>query len=112
MGLTHAKIELRNPRLPDLAPVEIEALADTGAVHTCIPSHVQVQLQLPEADVKEVVLADGSLRLVPYVGPIELRYLNRVGLAARWSWGSSRCWASSPWKTWTWSSCRKPGTSS
>lgn len=62
-----------------MTPIEIEALADTGAVHTCIPSHVQMQLQLQEEDVKEVVFADGSLRLVPYVGPIELRYLNRVG---------------------------------
>ena len=26
-------------------------------------------------------MADGSRRLVPYVGPIELRYLNRVGFA-------------------------------
>lgn len=52
MGLTHANIKLRNPRLPDLAPVKIEALADTGAVHTCIPSHLQMQLQLPEEDVK------------------------------------------------------------
>ena len=81
MGLTHARIELRNPRLPDLAPVEIEALADTEAVHTCIPSHVQMQLQLQEGGVKEVILADGSLRLVPYVGPIELRYMNRVGFS-------------------------------
>ena len=81
MGLTHAKIELRNPRLPDLAPVEINALADTGSVHTCIPSHIRLQLQLEERETKEVVLADGSIRLVPYVGPIELRYMNRVGFS-------------------------------
>ena len=79
MGLTHAKIELRNPRLPDLAPVEINALADTGPVHTCIPSHIRLQLEGRET--KEVVLADGSLRLVPYVGAIELRYMNRVGFS-------------------------------
>ena len=30
---------------------------------------------------KEVALADGSRRLVPYVGPIELRFRNRVGFA-------------------------------
>ena len=32
-------------------------------------------------DTKEVTLADGSRKLAPYVGPIELRYRNRVGFA-------------------------------
>ena len=81
MGLSNAKIRLRNPRTPELAAVEIDALADTGAVHLCIPQHIQLQLQLEEIDKKEVTLADGSGRLVPYVGPIELRYQNRIGFA-------------------------------
>ena len=81
MGLTEARIQLRNPRLPDLESVEIDALADTGAVHPCIPIHVQIQLELEEIDRREVVLADGSRKLVPYVGPIELRYRNRIGFA-------------------------------
>ena len=79
MGLTNARIELRNPRRPELGAVEMEALADTGALHVCIPAHVQTQLQLDTAMEKEVTLADSSRKLVPYVGPIELRYLNRVG---------------------------------
>lgn len=81
MGLTNAKIQLWNPRLPELEAVEIDALADTGALHLCIPRHIQIQLQLEEIDTKEVTLADGSRRLVPYVGPIELRYKNRVGFS-------------------------------
>ncbi len=81
MGLTNTKISLRNPRLPELESVEIDALADTGAIHMRIPSHVQLQLQLEETDKKEVALADGSRKLVPYVGPVELRYKNRVGFA-------------------------------
>jgi clan AA aspartic protease len=81
MGLTNAKIQLRNPRLPDLRPVEIDALADTGAVHLCIPTHLQIQLELEEIDRKEVTLADGNRKLVPYVGPIELRFKNRIGFA-------------------------------
>ena len=40
---------------------------------------IQIQLQLEEMDAKEVTLADGSRKLVPYVGPIELRYRNSVG---------------------------------
>ena len=81
MGLTNAKIHLRNPRLPELEAVEIDALADTGAVHLCIPPHIQIQLQLEETDTKEVTLADGNRKLVPYVGPIELRYKNLIGFS-------------------------------
>ena len=66
MGLTSAFIQLINPRNRELEPVEVEALADTGAVHLCIPQHIQIQLELEEIDKKEVTLADGSRRLVPY----------------------------------------------
>ncbi len=81
MGLVSAKLILKNPRKPDLSPVEVEALADSGVVHLCIPQHIQIQLELDEIDKKEVALADGSNKLVPYVGPIELRFKNRVGFA-------------------------------
>ena len=81
MGFASAKVQLRNPRMPELEAVEIEALVDTGVVHMCIPEHIQVQLQLEEQDSKEATLADGSRKLVPYVGPIDLRYENRVGFA-------------------------------
>ena len=81
MGLTNAKIQLRNPKVPELVAVEIEAFADTGVAHMCIPEHIHIQLQLEEQDAKEVTLADGSRKLVPYVGPIELLYENRIGFA-------------------------------
>ena len=81
MGLVNAKLVLKNPRKPDLQPVEVDALVDSGAVHLCIPRHIQIQLKLEETDKKEVILADGSRKLVPYVGPIELHFKNRVGFA-------------------------------
>ena len=81
MGLVNGKVLLKNPRLPELAAVEVVALADSGAVHLCIPEHIQIQLKLEAIDNKEVTLADGSKKLVPYVGPIELRFKNRVGFA-------------------------------
>ena len=81
MGLVNGKLILRNPRLPNLDPVDVEALVDSGATHLCIPEHVQLQLQLEEIDSKEVTLADGSKKLVPYVGTVELRFKNRVGFA-------------------------------
>lgn len=81
MGLTGAKVRLRNPRLPDLEPVEIDALADTGTMYLCIPRWLQRRLQLEESEKKTVTLADGSRVLVPYVGPVELRFGNRTGFA-------------------------------
>jgi clan AA aspartic protease len=81
MGLVNARIMLRNPRRPDLAPIEVEALADCGSVHLCIPEHVRIQLELDEIDRKEATLADDSRKMVPYVGPIEIRFKNRVGFA-------------------------------
>jgi clan AA aspartic protease len=79
VGLVNGQLILRNPRLPDLPPVQTAALADSGAVFLCIPEHVRVQLKLQAIDTKEVTLADGSRTMIPYVGPIEVRFKNRVG---------------------------------
>src|ERR1035437_7027831 len=79
MGLMYAMLRLSNPKLPNIQPVEAEALADTGAVCLCIPEHVRFQLQLDELEKREVVLGDGSRKFVPYVGPVELRFKNRGG---------------------------------
>lgn len=81
VGLVTAKIQLRNPRQSSLKPIEVEALADSGAVHLCIPEHVRLQLDLEEIDQKEVTLADGGKKKVSYVGPIEVRFKNRVGFS-------------------------------
>ena len=81
MGLSFAMLTLSNPRKPEQAAVVAEALADTGAVYLIIPEHVQLQLGLEEQSRKEVTLADGSKRMVPYVGPLEVRFKNRVAFA-------------------------------
>ncbi|MBK5957100.1 clan AA aspartic protease [Rhodoplanes elegans] len=74
-------VRLENARRPDLAAVEAPALADTGALHLCIPEHVALQLELDELDRREVTVADGSRRRVPYVGPILVSVANRRGVA-------------------------------
>jgi clan AA aspartic protease len=79
MGLIYTMLKLTNPRLAHIQPVEVEALADTGAVCLIIPEQVRMQLQLEELEKREVVIGDGSRRLVPYVGPVELRFKNRAG---------------------------------
>jgi clan AA aspartic protease len=79
MGIVYSKIILRNPRLPELEPIEVNALADSGALFLCIPDEICVRLQLEKVSDQRVALADGSIRHVPYVGPIEVRFENRVG---------------------------------
>ena len=81
MGLINVKVILKNPRERNLKPLEVEALADSGAVHLCIPEHIRIQLKLEKLDKKEVTLANGEKKLVAYVGPIEIRFKNRVGFA-------------------------------
>jgi clan AA aspartic protease len=78
MGLVTARIELCNPRKPRLKPLAVQALVHTGAMTICIPEHVAVQLQLTEIEKREVTTADDRSRLVPYVGPIQVRFQNRT----------------------------------
>ena len=78
MGLVYAGISLRNPRESALHPVEVQALVDTGATHLCVPAHVALQLKLETVYEREVTTADGSTRLCPYVGPIEVRFDGRA----------------------------------
>jgi clan AA aspartic protease len=77
MGLIRGCVQLLNPSRPDLHPIEVSALADTGAVHLCIPEHLAIQLHVEPLEQREVVLADGRRLTVAYVGPIEVRFKNR-----------------------------------
>ncbi|MGD2130999.1 MAG: clan AA aspartic protease [Lysobacterales bacterium] len=79
MGLVNAHVQLSNPRKPQMDSLDVEALADSGAVHLCIPEHVQHQLGLEVLEQREITLADGSRRMVPYVGPVQIRFKNRAG---------------------------------
>ena len=77
MGLIHAELDLSNPTRSDLSGIKVRAMADTGALHLCIPQHVALQLKLGELEQREVTLADGSKQLIPYVGPVRVRFGNR-----------------------------------
>jgi clan AA aspartic protease len=77
MGHVFADIILSNPRQPDLEPLTVNALADGGANWLCISERIRFQLGLEQVETREVTLADGSQRLVPYVGPVQIRFANR-----------------------------------
>ena len=78
MGMINADIELSNPRQPELSGLSVRALVDTGAMTICIPEHVAVQLKLDEIEKREVTTADEKSHLVPYVGPIQIRFQRRT----------------------------------
>jgi len=77
MGHVFADIELSNPRQPDLIPLKVKALADTGALMLCIPEHIALQLNLETEPMREVSVADARSMNVPYVGPIKLSFGER-----------------------------------
>ena len=77
MGYVHADIELDNPREANLESISISALVDTGSLMLCIPEHIKVQLNLEEAEKREVTNADGKKHLVSYVGPVRVKFKKR-----------------------------------
>jgi len=76
--MIRAEIELANPVRPELKSLTVEALVDTGAMTICIPEHVAVQLALREIESREVTTADERAHVVPYVGPLQIRFENRT----------------------------------
>lgn len=77
MGIVNVAVSLSNPRPPDLQPLEVAALVDTGAITLCIPEHVRIQLDLQESERREVTIANGKKEVVPYVGPVKIACLGR-----------------------------------
>lgn len=77
MGLIFTNIILSNAQITKLKPIEVQCLVDTGATYLCIPEELCLQLQLVELEKRQVILADGSVKLVPYVGPVKISFENR-----------------------------------
>ena len=77
MGLTYADIVLESTfRQRSLSA---RALVDSGAVFMIIPSHVALQLgfDVEEVSTREVIMADGSRKAVPMVGPLRVHFGDR-----------------------------------
>jgi clan AA aspartic protease len=77
MGLIKAEIDLSNPRDRKIRSIKVTSLVDTGSLHLCVPEHIAIQLELEELYKREVTTADGKKHLVPYMGPVEVRFENR-----------------------------------
>jgi clan AA aspartic protease len=77
MGVIRSSFQFSNPVRPDLQPISVNCLVDTGAVHLCLPEHIAIQLDLKELERREVTVADGRRISVPYCGPIQIQFKNR-----------------------------------
>ena len=78
MGLVYADIELANAKNGSLKSMAVRALVDTGAMTLCISEHIAIQLQLQEIEKREVTTADERRHVVPYVGPVQIKFANRT----------------------------------
>ena len=79
MGIPETEITLLNAADLSVEPITVSAIADTGALHLILPEHIAIQLKLKELEKKEVTLANGTKQVVPYVGPLLMRFKNRQG---------------------------------
>lgn len=89
MGFVRASLELINASdisnfeggfIPEenIRKMQITALVDSGSVMMAINETVKEQLGLKVRDRRKVELADGTVRELEVVGPIEVRFENRM----------------------------------
>jgi clan AA aspartic protease len=89
MGRVDAYIELINGNDADHARrniigedeikrISVKSLVDTGSLYLCINENIQKVLQLPVIRTRKVELADGKPVTCDFVGPVEIRFKNRI----------------------------------
>ena len=87
MGLVSANLIFSNPVHPELLSLESQALVDPGALHLGIPQQLALQLKLKPLKDREVTLADGSKQLIPYAGPIQVKFQKSQCICRRNDYG-------------------------
>ena len=77
MGIIHTPVIIENTFTRNR--MAIQALVDSGSVFMTLPAHVALQLgfDLDEVSTREAILADGSRKRVPMVGPVRVHFEDR-----------------------------------
>ena len=77
MGLSYADISIEN--LFQKRRMAVKALVDSGSVFFTVPAHIALQLgfDITEVSTREVILADGSRKAVPMIGPLRVHFADR-----------------------------------
>lgn len=92
MGLTFADITLTSSedllllrkgyiKKKEVRTLDVTALVDTGASMLTIPISLQEKLDLPKINEQNVELGNGSIITVDVVGPVEIKFENRMTIA-------------------------------
>ena len=103
MGLVYTEVILSNPAASEeLTPVTMTALVDSGSTFLVLPQHLANQLRLRTHEEREITLADGAKKLVPYVGPVQIEVLNRRAFTGAIVMGDEVLLGRSRGRTWTW----------
>ncbi len=93
MGLVYAEIKLTNAddialtkrgflKKKEIRSMEVRAMVDSGAYMLAINENIKNQLGLDVIDKRTAQLADGSLITLDIVGPIEVRFANRMAMCS------------------------------
>ena len=77
MGSIRTTIKLLNPLKDHLAPFEVVAVVDTGALNLCVPECLAKRLDFQILEYKDVIMPDGRTIKCPYVGPVMVQFENR-----------------------------------
>ena len=77
MSVIYADLRLSNIAKLELEEITANAIVDTGATDLVIPEHIAIQLQFTDLKPRETHLADGSRKLVRYVGPVKVEMQGR-----------------------------------
>jgi clan AA aspartic protease len=98
MGLTYTDIEVEN--LFSKRRMTVHALVDSGAVFMIVPEHVALQLgyDLEEVSQREVILADGSRKSVPMIGPLRVHFAGRYCDLSALAFGDEALFGAVPMK--------------
>ena len=91
MGLVYADIKLTNVgdlelvkrgylKKEEIRSMQITAMVDSGAYMLTINENIKAQLGLDVIDKRTAQLADGSLIDLDIVGPLEVRFANRMAM--------------------------------
>ena len=77
MGITYANIGLES--IFPKRRIDVKALVDSGSVFLTVPQHIALQLgfDTEETVTREIILADGSRKAVPMIGPLRVHFADR-----------------------------------
>lgn len=77
MGITYADINFEN--LFNKRRLAVKSLVDSGSVFFTLPEHLALQLGFDSTEVstREIILADGTRKAVPMIGPLRIHFADR-----------------------------------